>query len=306
MKQNRLLLSVIMFLLITSLVMATESALELIPQYAVKATPVSFQNGSQMIKGILTVPDKENTAWPIVVLFHGFTADKNGIPIKGTQETMFGMAARLLAEQGFASLRIDFRGSGESEGKWEDTTYSGQISDGLAAINYVCTLQNIDKTKIAVAGHSQGGLVAACVAKRDPRIKSAILLAPVATPSWTGFNVLGMEAVQKGLKDKDALISVTLPWGTTQLKGAYFQELFCINPVAEIAQFHGALLVVVGAKDYVVWPQPQEGNLYLLYHPGEESLVLLDTDHIFSVLEGPEYMDKAIYWMLDWVKNSLK
>jgi hypothetical protein len=41
------------------------------------------------------------------------------------------------AEKGFASLRIDFRGFGDRDGKLEDTTIEGQVKDALAPIVFL-------------------------------------------------------------------------------------------------------------------------------------------------------------------------
>lgn len=292
---------------LSSLALATESALALAPQFKAKESPVSFTNQGQLIKGILTVPEGKAKPWPIVVLCHGFTDDKHELPVAGTKEGVFDLTARLFAEQGFASLRMDFRGSGESDGKWEDTTNGGQVSDALAATQYVSGLEDIDKQRIAVLGFSQGGLVAACTAARDTRIKSAILWSPVTYPPFSGVHVLGKEAVEKGIQDANALISITLPWGRQiQLKGAYFQDLFRIDPLAEITQYRGALLVVVGLKDALVTPQPQAGNSYLTYHPGEEALIALDADHAFNCFVNTEAVDKLIYWSWNWLEKTLK
>ena len=55
------------------------------------------------------------------------------------EETMFSRTARVLAENGIASLRIDFRGSGESTDgfTFAETTFTSQVSDALAAVEYL-------------------------------------------------------------------------------------------------------------------------------------------------------------------------
>src|SRR5271170_6071962 len=86
------------------------------------------------------------------------------------------------------SFRIDFRGSGESEGKWEDTTCSGQASDGLAAIEFLHTNEWISKqlsSNITLLGLSNGGLIASIIASKDKRIMNVILWNPVTNPAET-------------------------------------------------------------------------------------------------------------------------
>jgi alpha/beta superfamily hydrolase len=87
----------------------------------------------------------------------------------------YGASERVVDFQNQGQKIIGFRGSGESEGQWEDTTYTGQIADALAAIDYLATLPEIDLQRLAVLGFSQGGLVAAETAARDNRVKSVVL-----------------------------------------------------------------------------------------------------------------------------------
>nr|MCU0908012.1 hypothetical protein [Paracoccaceae bacterium] len=89
---------------------------------------------------------------PVVLLFHGFTGSRDELPVANTDEGVFARTARLLAEQGIASLRIDFRGSGESPGDFADTTFEGQVADGLAALAWVAANPAVDGDRLGVIG----------------------------------------------------------------------------------------------------------------------------------------------------------
>ncbi|HOO31599.1 MAG TPA: alpha/beta fold hydrolase [Thermotogota bacterium] len=275
--------------------------------YVPKETEVSFYSNGQLVKGILTELEEMNSLSPAVVIFHGFTGQKNEMDVTGTEEAMFEMTARQFAENGIASLRIDFIGSGESEGRWEDTTFSSQIDDAMAAITYLQSLPQINPERIAVLGLSQGGLVAACTASRDSRVKTAVLWSPVAVPAYTYGNLLGADVVTQSLElEGDDMLEATLPWGsTTLLKKPFYQELFLTDPVAEIAKYNGPLMVTVGLKDTVVTPQPQAGMLFTKYHDGLEKLVQLDADHMLGIFEGPENLQIAIDEALEWFEATL-
>lgn len=80
---------------------------------------VSILVDGQMIKATLETPDGTAAPAPVVLMLHGFTGSRDELPVKDTDEGVFSRTARQLAENGFASLRIDFRGSGESEGAWK-------------------------------------------------------------------------------------------------------------------------------------------------------------------------------------------
>jgi hypothetical protein len=102
---------------------------------------------------------------------------------------------------------------------------------------------------------------------------------------------------------------MTLPWGAkTSLKTPFFEDLYVVDPLAEITQYKGPLAVVVGLRDDLVAPQPQYGQAYLNYHPGDDSelLVKLDGDHVFDILAtGPNVLDDAVAWSLAWLKKTL-
>ena len=197
---------------------------------------------------------------------------------------------------------------GESAGEWPDTTFIGQISDALAAIEYVANLPQVDTEHIGLLGLSQGGLVAASAAARDERVDSVVLWSPVAIPYATySKNVFQPDAVHSGLNaEEDAPITVSLPWGTEiLLKRPFFEELFVVDPIAEIVNFSNPLLVIVGEQDTIVTPQPQMGQLYIQYHEGPEALVTLEADHMFSISAQSGELDKAIAWSVDWLEKTL-
>jgi uncharacterized protein len=275
--------------------------------FAATETVVNFSNKGQKIMATWTVPKDAKGPLPTVLVLHGFTGTRQESPVNTTKETMFSRTARVLAEQGYASLRIDFRGSGESEGAWPDTTFSGQISDARAAIAFLGKQAQVDQKRIAVLGLSQGGLVAAATAAAEARVKTLVLWSPVAVPSQTFSELLGRDNILKGLASKGEPITIKLPWGAdTILKTGFFEDLFKVNPIAEIARFKRPMLVVVGAKDTTVAPQPQSGQLYLEYHPGQEQLVILDADHLFDIFgAGPQKLDEGIAWSVDWLTKTL-
>lgn len=276
-------------------------------QYSVVEREVSFMSEDGLIRGIIALPETESVNTPVVLLLHGFAGHMNDLIVGGTAESMYGMTARILAEYGIASLRFDFRGSGLSEGDWQDTTFSGQIRDAISALSFLEMFPEVDPSRIGVIGLSQGGLVAACVAARDQRVKSAVLWSAVAIPVHTYSALLGSDAVETSLKvDPGTAIVANLSWGgTTTLRKEFFDELFTINPVAEIAHYPGSLMVVAGLTDAIVFPQPQAGTLFIEYHRGEERIFVQDSGHIFDLFEGEENLREVIFETLEWLLETL-
>lgn len=267
---------------------------------------VRLETDAGAIVGTLRLPDAAELP-PVVLLLHGFTGTRDELAVAGTEEGVFSRTARRLAEDGLASLRIDFRGSGESEGAWEDTTFSGQIADALAALDWLAGQEDVDGDRIAVLGWSQGGLVAAHAAAERPEIDALVLWAPAANPLWNFSSVLGAETVAAGLAaDPDEIVTATLPWGAeTRLRAGFFQELATTSPAAAAAGYRGPLLVIVGTEDTVVAPQPAAGEIFLRYHDGHEELVTLETDHAFGALDGPDTLDEMIDRSAAWIRDAV-
>ena len=276
------------------------------PEYSVSESDVSFSSGGQTVIGTLALPDTEGPA-PVVLLLHGFTGMRHELPVVGTEDTMFSRAARWLGERGVASLRIDFRGSGDSDGAWEDTTFSGQIADVSAALDYLEALEGVDSGRASILGLSQGGLVGAAAAGRDARVSNLVLWSAVSNPVMSYGILLGYDNLLAGAMAGVEAMTIELPWGAeTSLKGPFFEDVFLVDPVAEIASYGGPLLVVNGARDTTVTPQPHAGQVFLDYHEGAEALVLLDGDHIFDVLAGAtEVIDEALAYSLAWLQSNL-
>ena len=285
---------------------AYEAAAASAAEYSVTETVVNIDHMGQNIVGTLAMPDGEGP-FPIVLLFHGFTGTRDELPVTGTDDRMNGRTARHLAERGYASLRIDFLGSGESDGAWEDTTFSGQIADALVALEYASGLDGVDAERIAIIGLSQGGLIASgTAAAAADQIDTVILWSPVSSPPATYGGLLGSEWIMAGLASGGEAVSGTLPWGAEiALRTGFYEELYTVDPVAELATYGGPVQVVVGIKDNVVFPQPLAGQVYLNYHEGVEQLVVLDGDHIFDIFVHEAVLDEAIIWALAWLSLTL-
>ena len=115
---------------------------------------------------------KQGERVPMVVLCHGFMGNKDG--------ALENRIANLLSERGIASIRFDFNGHGQSEGRFQDMTVPNEIVDAKKVIDYVSALPYV--SSVAISGHSQGGVVAAMTAGElgSDKIKAVVLLAPAA------------------------------------------------------------------------------------------------------------------------------
>lgn len=247
------------------------------------------------IVGTLNVP--EGAPAPAVLLLHGFTGSRDELKTDAVPEGIFARTAARLAEAGYASLRIDFRGSGESLADIESyagTTYEGQVADAIAALDWLAASDRVAGDDLFVIGWSQGGLVATAAAGRTDLPDAVALWAAVADPKGTFGALFGEEALARGMAAAAAEpVTVALPWGAeVALNGAYFDGVETFSPTAEIAGYGGPLLVAQGTLDTTV--PPVAADLLIAAHDGPEQLWTAEMDHVFGAFAGDAMLEALI------------
>ena len=127
----------------------------------IKQVELTNRSG-HVLRGIVDIPD-EGSRFPAIVNVHGFTGNKSGYKNSYTQ------TARFLAKHGFASVRFDLFGNGESDGEFEDMTFTGILEDIEDIINWTKQQDFADPEKVILSGQSMGGYAAATAAPRVNR-----------------------------------------------------------------------------------------------------------------------------------------
>lgn len=139
------------------------------------------------LAGTLTLPRGVSAPVPAVVLISGSgPQDRDGAmpPVPGYRP--FRQIADALGRRGVAVLRVDDRGVGSSGGDPSRATSADFADDVRAEVAWLRARPEIAAERIALAGHSEGGIIAPLVAAEDPAIRAVALL---ASPAWTGRRV---------------------------------------------------------------------------------------------------------------------
>lgn len=146
------------------------------PPFPYKTEEVRIENAADRatLAGTLTLPDGAGP-FPCVVLISGSGAQDRDESIMGHKP--FLVIADALTRRGFAVLRVDDRGVGRSTGDAEKTTTEDNARDVESEIAYLKTRKDIDRTKIGLIGHSEGGIIAPLVASRSKDVALIVLLA---------------------------------------------------------------------------------------------------------------------------------
>ena len=172
------------------------------------------------------------------MLMHGFMANKKLEPLKSI--------ANELESRGIASLRFDFDGHGESEGRFRDMTVLTELDDARHVIDYVRRAGAYDS--IALVGHSQGGVVAGMIAgELGEEVKALVQLAPAA--------VLKDDALQGVLMGKHYDPSnppETLTVFFHRVGKGYFLAAQSLPIYEQSSLYQGPVLLIHGTKDKIV------------------------------------------------------
>jgi alpha-beta hydrolase superfamily lysophospholipase len=147
---------------------------------------VPTRGGFELV-GTLTRPNAPGRAPAVVAITGSGPQDRDEtIPmVKGYRP--FRQIADTLARRGIAVLRLDDRGSGESGGRFAGSTSADFADDIEDALRWLGRDAGIDSTRLALMGHSEGGLIAPLVAQRGPTVRALALL---AAPAWNGRRIL--------------------------------------------------------------------------------------------------------------------
>jgi pimeloyl-ACP methyl ester carboxylesterase len=257
-----------------------EALREDIASVSTRRVPISRPNDEQVripsngftMVGTLSRPTAPGAApLPAVVLVGGTgPTDRDesmfGIP-------MFGQLADTLANAGFAVLRYDKRGVGQSGGRPEAATLTDYANDARAAVKFLDDRRDIDSDRITVLGHGEGGAIAMLAASREKRIASLVLVAAIGT---TGAE-LNMEQVRRAAArssksdaDKQNTIELQQKIQQAVLSGVgwtddliayrgqadtpWFESYLAYDPARVMRDIRQPLLIVHGGLDTQVPP----------------------------------------------------
>lgn len=204
---------------------------------------VMIRGDHGMLVADLQTPDVMPKNCPIVMLCHGFGANRNG----GLEQ---GIAHELEA-MGIASIRFDFNGHGESEGDFQQMTVPNEIEDARHVYNWVKGDGRFGK--IGIAGHSQGGVVTSMLAGQLGKKAfkgGVVLLAPAAVLRDDAIrgHIAGQPGDHGDPLDPPEYVEV---WGH-RLGRDYIKSAFWLPIYETAAGYKGPACIIHGTADRTV------------------------------------------------------
>lgn len=240
------------------------------PGASFTAEEVSVEAKGFVLSGTLLLPKDGKRPFPAVITITGSgqQARDEYLPIPGLEKYRpFRQIAEALAARGIAVLRVDDRGVGKSKGRetLENSTSADFADDVRAQVNYLRKRTDINPQRIALVGHSEGGIIAPMVAASDPMISAIVLLAGTGkrgdaiieyqlNQALERDEMIAEEARAKGRENNRKMMRKLVeggegPEAPESLKGAWMKYFLTYDPLPAIRKVRQPVLILQGAID---------------------------------------------------------
>lgn len=292
----------------TAVKSTTNSALA-VSEKSYSEQAVFIDNGDYKVPGILVKPKSiAGTKIPVLVLLHGTASQKNEVG------GLYQRLAQDLAEAGYASLRIDFAGTGDSPVDYRFYNLTGAARDTKSALDFLAAQTDIDSSRMGLVGFSQGGLIAQLVAAKDTRIKSLVAWSSVAGNGIGAFQFFFDEYYKEAKANGFAVVK--FPWRAEPLNFGlqWFDEISKNTSLDGMKNYHGNLLAIAGSADTLV-PYSSSVNLVNAVNSKQAQFTLIkNADHMFNVLgssnanglaEDQSTAEELLVLTVSWVGRNL-
>lgn len=255
--------------------------------YTETAVSVPSTKGNYEIPAVLTLP-AGNGPFPLVAMCHGFAGNKD-------ENIGYPYIAKELAQQGIASIRMDYIGSGDSKVDFVNFSIASAANDTVDCVNYAIKNAAIDKNRVGVFGYSNGGPISSeIILKNKNLFKCRVLLAPAVYPD-------DMD-VEEAIAEQEELIAVCeangyveMPWFGRTLhvgKANYESKINCLENIAKYEAIRMDTLVIYGAKDTTV---PALNSATYAAKVGADAVCVAKADHGYGFYDekssGLEVLD---------------
>jgi pimeloyl-ACP methyl ester carboxylesterase len=126
---------------------------------------ITLPGGEQLAATLAPGEVSSGDAAPAILLCQG---------LSGVRNAVLPELAERFSTHGFASLRFDYLGCGDSDGEpgWVDP--AERVRQARMALAWLLSRDEVDASRVGVYGHSYGGQTAIGVASGDPRARAVV------------------------------------------------------------------------------------------------------------------------------------
>ncbi|WP_158508999.1 alpha/beta fold hydrolase [Gemmatirosa kalamazoonensis] len=280
------------------------------------------------LAGTLTLPNGASKAHPVaaVVTITGSGPEERDEAIPGVNGYRpFRQIADSLGRRGIAVLRMDDRGTGLSTGNHATATSADFAEDIRAGLAYLRTRPEIDASRLALLGHSEGGLIAPLVATKEPALKALVLM---AGPGKGGREILTFQLTNlathdtslTGAKRDAALAAIPARIDSLARSNPWMGYFLSYDPLATARRIKIPVLILNGSTDQQVTPEQVPALAAAFRAAGNRDVtvkVFPDMNHLFihdpsgyplgySKLPNPRVEPEVLGAVADWLSQRLK
>lgn len=228
------------------------------------------------IAGLLETPATNPKAFALFA--HCFTCGKDVVAAS--------RISRSLVAQGYAVLRFDFTGLGNSDGDFANSNFSSNVADLVHAANY---LREHYQAPSLLIGHSLGGAAVLAGAHNVPEAVGVVTIAAPSNPE----HVAKQFACDVELIEKNGMAEVTLAGRKFTIKKQFLDDLSGQKMPQRIAELKKALLVFHSPSDSTV-SVDEAANIFTAAKHPKSFVSLENADHLLSKAEDAEYVASVI------------
>ena len=163
--------------------------------YGEEAVSITNTTAGITLAGTLTLPRTKGPFAAVVLLTGSGPQDRDETVLS---HRPFLVLSDYLTRQGFAVLRTDDRGVGESTGVFDGATILDFKTDALACVNYLRHRPEIKPGAVGVLGHSEGASVAILAAAESKDVAFVVSLAGVGIKGYDNMVLQDYLSVKQG------------------------------------------------------------------------------------------------------------
>jgi uncharacterized OsmC-like protein/pimeloyl-ACP methyl ester carboxylesterase len=235
-----------------------------------------FEGSMGQLSGRLSLPDRSVTHSALFA--HCFTCSKD---IPAAKRITSALAAR-----GIAVLSFDFTGLGHSDGEFENTNFSSNVEDLLAAAR---ALEARVAPASLLVGHSLGGAAVIAAAPKLSSVKAVVTIGAPSNPEHLKklFSEVVPEISAQGFAEVDL---GGRPFKITQ---QFVDDISTARLHGALLQLDAALLIMHSPVDMIVDVSNAADIFSAALHP-KSYVSLDDADHLLSRVSDAEYASSVI------------
>lgn len=243
---------------------------------------LAFTGGTgAQLAGALHVPD--TTPRGSVLLAHCFTCSKD--------LQISTRLARSLTAAGYAVLRFDFTGVGDSGGDFADKTVTNNVKDLVAAAH---ALIRRGYGPCAMVGHSLGGAATLLAAHHVKTVRSVAVIGAPASPD----HIERLIADARPDIRRHGIATVVIGRRAFPISTAFLDDLELHDQAGQVAALERPLLIVHAVDDEVV--EVAEGErIFASAAQPKAFMPLLGADHLVSDRTAARRLAAVIVGWLD-------